>query len=112
MLAVVAVGIYLPARSRRGTLVLAIVTAGRHLAGRQGLGAMLTGGGTDPNSGPLLALLALSYWPLPARIGATPGPSAPSEWPEEAVAEDKHGSLYMFAGVMLVSPRPTAWPAW
>ena len=27
---------------------------------------MLTGGGTDPNSGPLLALLALAFWPLAA----------------------------------------------
>ena len=24
----------------------------------------MTGGGTDPNSGPLLALVALAYWPL------------------------------------------------
>jgi hypothetical protein len=30
----------------------------------QGLGGMLTGSGTDPNSGPLLALLALAFWPL------------------------------------------------
>ena len=30
----------------------------------EALGAILTGGGTDPNSGPLLALLALAYWPL------------------------------------------------
>ena len=30
----------------------------------EGLGGVLTGGGTDPNSGPLLALVALAYWPL------------------------------------------------
>ena len=29
----------------------------------QALGGILTGVGTDPNSGPLLALLALAYWP-------------------------------------------------
>lgn len=62
VLAVMAVGIYLPPRARRAVLVLAIVTAAV-LWLAQGLGGMLTGGGTDPNSGPLLALLALAFWP-------------------------------------------------
>ena len=31
----------------------------------------MTGGATDPNSGPLLALLALCYWPVRAVIPAT-----------------------------------------
>ncbi len=30
----------------------------------EAFGQILTGGATDPNSGPLLALLALAYWPL------------------------------------------------
>jgi hypothetical protein len=34
----------------------------------QGLGGIFTGSGTDPDSAPLLALLALSFWPA----GATP----------------------------------------
>jgi hypothetical protein len=75
VLAVVAAGIYLPPRARRAVLVLAVVTAGVIWLA-EGLGGMLTGGGTDPNSGPLLALLALSYWPLSAGPSA---PSAPSE---------------------------------
>jgi len=29
----------------------------------EAFGQILTGGATDPNSGPLLALLALAYWP-------------------------------------------------
>ena len=29
----------------------------------QAFGQILTGGATDPNSAPLLALLALAYWP-------------------------------------------------
>jgi hypothetical protein len=62
VLAVVAAGIYLPPRARRAVLVLAIVTAAV-LWVAQGLGGMLAGGGTDPNSGPLLALLALAFWP-------------------------------------------------
>ena len=65
VLAVVAVGIYLPPPAARAVLVLAIVTAAVIWLA-EGLGGMLTGGGTDPNSGPLLALLALCYWPLSA----------------------------------------------
>jgi hypothetical protein len=43
----------------------------------EGLGGILTGGGTDPNSGPLLALLALAYWPLAgSRPAATRSESA------------------------------------
>ena len=33
----------------------------------QGLGGMFTGEGTDPNTGPLLILLAACYWPRSAR---------------------------------------------
>jgi hypothetical protein len=30
----------------------------------EAFGTIFTGGGTDPNSGPLLALLAVAYWPV------------------------------------------------
>ena len=30
----------------------------------ENLGGILTGTGTDPNTGPLLILLAAAYWPL------------------------------------------------
>lgn len=63
VLAIVAAGVYLPRPAARTALVLAIVTAAVIWLA-EGLGGMLTGGGTDPNSGPLLALLALAYWPL------------------------------------------------
>jgi hypothetical protein len=33
---------------------------------------ILAGGATDPNSGLLLALLALAYWPMSARAEAAP----------------------------------------
>jgi hypothetical protein len=36
----------------------------------EALGGILTGVGTDPNSGPLLALLALAYWPLRTAVPA------------------------------------------
>ncbi len=77
-LAIIAAGVYLPAPAAKGTLVLAIVVAAVIWVFGEAFGAILTGGGTDPNSGPLLALLALAYWPvriavtLPARATAAP----------------------------------------
>jgi len=62
-LAMIAIGIYLPAPMARATLVLAIVVALVIWVFGEALGAILTGGATDPNSGPLLVLLALAYWP-------------------------------------------------
>jgi hypothetical protein len=79
VLAVVAVGVYLPRRAARAVLVLAIVTAAVIWLA-EGLGGMLAGGGTDPNSGPLLALLALGYWPL----AGWPLAAAPPAHPEPA----------------------------
>jgi hypothetical protein len=63
---VIAVGLYLPASAARATLVLAIVVALVIWVAGEALGTILTGGGTDPNSGPLLVLLALAYWPVTA----------------------------------------------
>jgi hypothetical protein len=68
---VTAFGVWLPARAARATgaaraarpvIVLALVLA-VFLWLAQGLGGIFTGGSTDPNSGPLLILLALAYWP-------------------------------------------------
>jgi lipopolysaccharide export LptBFGC system permease protein LptF len=75
-LVVAAVGAYLPARAARLTLVLALVLAAAlWLAG--GLGGVLTGSATDPGTGPLLALLAVAYWPArdTARVRAAAGPT-------------------------------------
>lgn len=66
-LIVVAVGVYLPPSAARATLVLALVLAAAIWLA-EGLGGMLTGSGTDPNSGPLLALLAIAYWPVKAAL--------------------------------------------
>ena len=70
-LAVIAVGVYLPRPLARATLVLAIVVALVIWVVAEGLGGILAGGGTDPNSGPLLVLLALAYWPLRAASAST-----------------------------------------
>ena len=65
VLALIAVGVYLPARSVRAIVALALaVAAVLWLA--QGLGGVFTGSGTDLNSGPLLALMALAFWPAAA----------------------------------------------
>jgi hypothetical protein len=62
VLAIVAAGIYLPMRYIRPVIVLALLVAvALWLA--QGLGGIFTGSGTDPDSAPLLALLAVSFWP-------------------------------------------------
>ena len=55
--------------------MLAIVVAAFIWVFAEALGGILAGGGTDVNSGPLLALLALAYWPLravPASPAAVP----------------------------------------
>ena len=76
-LVIVAVGVYLPAPAARGTLVLAIVISALIWVFGEAFGAIMTGGGTDPNSGPLLALLALCYWPARA-VATAPARTAPA----------------------------------
>ncbi len=61
-LAAVAVGPRLPVRLARAAVVLALALAGLIWLA-EGLGGLFTGSGTDPNSGPLLALLAVAFWP-------------------------------------------------
>jgi hypothetical protein len=70
LLALVAVAVCLPAPVRRAAIVLAVVLAAA-LWLAQGMGELFTGMATDPESGPLLALLALAFWP------AVPTPAVP-----------------------------------
>jgi hypothetical protein len=77
VLAVVAVGVYLPRPAARAVIVLAIATA-TVIWIAEGLGGLFGGAGTDPNSGPLLALLALAYWPLANRSPAENPVSEPA----------------------------------
>jgi len=66
VLAVVAAGIYGPAPAVRAAVVLAIVVAVVVWVVGENFGMILAGSATDPNSGPLLVLLAIAYWPLSA----------------------------------------------
>jgi hypothetical protein len=74
----VAAGVYLPVHAARAALLLAIVLATVLWVFVQALGGILATGATDPESGPLLALLALAYWP------AGRAPAGP------AVADDRY----------------------
>jgi len=79
ILIIVAVGLYLPVGAQRAAVVLAIAAAAVFWLA-EGLGGILTGSGTDPNTGPLLALLALAFWPAaqPARSAVQP-PAPPAQ---------------------------------
>ncbi|HTZ91780.1 MAG TPA: hypothetical protein VMB74_05245 [Streptosporangiaceae bacterium] len=72
LLAVIAVGVFLPVSLARATIILAIVLALAIWIAGQDLGTILAGGATDPNSGLLLALLAAAYWPAARRPALTP----------------------------------------
>jgi hypothetical protein len=64
VLAAIAAGVFLPAPAVRVTVVLAVLVAAVLWVAGQDLGAILAGGATDVNSAPLLALVALAYWPV------------------------------------------------
>jgi lipopolysaccharide export LptBFGC system permease protein LptF len=70
LLAIVAVGTFLPARVANATLVAAIVLGIAIWIVGENFGALFTNGATDVNSGPLLVLLSISYW----RRAADPAP--------------------------------------
>ena len=85
-LAIVAIGVYLPPSLARATLILAIVVAAVIWVFGEALGQILTGGATDPNSGPLLALLALAYWPVATAAVPRAGRRLADERPEGIAA--------------------------
>ena len=66
----VAVSVFLPLRVTRIGIALAVVMATVIWVVGQNFGMIFSGGGTDPNSGPLLILFALAYWPaVPRPVG-------------------------------------------
>ena len=86
LLAVIAVGIFLPVPAARAALVLAVLVALVIWVVGQDLGGILAGGATDVDSGPLLVLLALAYWPT--RAPAAPPPTRTSPAGSEAAVPD------------------------
>jgi hypothetical protein len=73
LLLVVALGVYLPGSLANATVVLAAVIGLTFWAVGENFGALFTNGATDVNSGPLLILLAASYW----RLAKRPDPAVP-----------------------------------
>jgi len=83
---VVAIGVYLPSPFTKATLVLGIVTFVFIWVATENFGGILAGGATDPNSGPLVIILALLYWPLTlARKAVTGRPSSSTAGSKEAL---------------------------
>ncbi len=78
---VVAVGVYLPPGVTQFTLVLGMAVFVVIWVATQNFGGILAGGATDPNSGPLIVLLALIYWPLAAARQGTYGGTSQSTTP-------------------------------
>jgi hypothetical protein len=64
ILALIAAGVYLPPSAARAILALAMVVSAVIWVAGQDLGGILTGSGTDPESGPLLIVLVLAFWPV------------------------------------------------
>ena len=71
LFAVIAIGVYLPPSAARATLAVAAVLAAAIWVAGQALGGILTGSETDPDSGPLLILLVLAFWPARTAGGRT-----------------------------------------
>jgi len=78
--ALIAASIFLPTPAARAAIVLAFAVAAFIWVVGEAFGGILTGGGTDPNSGPLLALFALLYWPGlgSGQLGAAGMPGRPA----------------------------------
>jgi hypothetical protein len=60
--ALIAAAVYVPAAARPALVAAAVIAAAIWVL-TENLGEVLTGTGTDPNTGPLLILLTLAYWP-------------------------------------------------
>ncbi len=79
---VIAASVFAAGPARLGGVALAVVLAVVMWIFTQNFGMILAGAATDPNSGPVLVLLALTYWPVAAR---RTGPHVMAE-PRAAVA--------------------------
>jgi hypothetical protein len=77
---IAAVGVLVPLLTRPA-LVIAVITAAIIWAAGEQFGGILTGQATDPNTGPLLILIAVAYWPPGKKNTITPTGSGGSSRP-------------------------------
>ena len=103
--ALVGLGVYV-SRFRRATVMLAGAVAAAIWV-IEDFGGILTGRGTDPNSGAVLVLLAATFWP-PSRSGSNRG-AAPT--PPVAKGRDPGLLVDWQAGPVPRSPTPP-WVVW
>ena len=104
---VVALSVFLPVRATRAGIVLAVLAAAVIWVVGQNFGLIFVGGATDPNSGPLLILLALAYWP------ALPPPIVPTEVWTVRLAARCHLRAVLTCPIRPGSPTalPSSWCA-
>lgn len=82
-------GILTP-RTARAALICGVCAALIIWAAGESFGALFTGQATDPNTGPLLVLLAVAFWPLrghPAHVTGTVTTAAGTATPDRAAAK-------------------------
>lgn len=65
-----ALSVYATSQITQVVIVAVVVVFGAMWVAVQNFGGILAGGATDPNSGPLIILFALSYWPLMHRVAS------------------------------------------
>jgi hypothetical protein len=78
MCVVAGLSVYISPSFTQFMIVMVIVVFAIIWIAVQNLGGILAGGATDPNSGPLIILLALIYWPLSAAVFRRDQPTAPA----------------------------------
>jgi hypothetical protein len=98
----IAVSIFVPRLARAGIVAAAITGASVWVT--QAFGGILTGRGTDPNSGLVIVLLAAAFWPLARRAGqmVTAGQDATSE-PDRPTKGSDHRIGLLVALALLVT---------
>lgn len=74
----IAVAVLMPGPALRIAVIVAVVAFAAIWVLTQNFGMILAGGATDPNSGPLVILVALSYWPLRHGTRTETATAAPS----------------------------------
>jgi hypothetical protein len=93
----IAVGVFLPRPYARAAVILALVVSAVIWVVGEAFGMILASGATDPNTGPLLALLCLSYWPVRSAVPARP-----------AVAPAAEDTVAAMAAAEPAAPEPAA----
>ena len=77
---IVAAGVFLPPKATQVTLVLAMAAFTVIWVAVQNFGGIMAGGATDPNSGLLVIILALTYWPVTTERASPDTRSRTTEW--------------------------------